>query len=74
MLADAPNDPKAPQEGAPIVYEYFKRKALAEIGLTTDLGKLPAWKAEAFYVLAKKIGEHQAAEHDKLAKKRGKRG
>lgn len=64
-------DPRGRTDAYPIVQEYFERKALSEIGFTSDLGSLPAWKAKSFQAIASEIAAHREREFEKSRKKKG---
>ena len=63
---------QVPTDGRMVVHEYLKRKALSEIGMTSDLGTLPAWKVNAFYAISQRVSEHQESERKKSKVKRGR--
>jgi hypothetical protein len=65
MLVGCGNDPRAQTEASGLVGEYLRRKALAESGFSTDLGKLPAWKVNVFYAIANKVSEHHEKDRQK---------
>lgn len=44
-------------EASDFVDEYIDRQRLAKIGITSPLGEMPAFKVEAFLVIAQKIEE-----------------
>lgn len=53
-------------EASDVVHEFIERKRLAKLGLTSDLGRMPAWKCDAFLVIDGKL--------DDLAAKDSKKG
>lgn len=53
--------------------EYLQRKRLASLGMTSDLGKFPAWKIDAFYRLDIEFDELIKKKAERDAKKRRKR-
>lgn len=59
-----------PTAGRWVVEEYLQRKAMAEIGLTSDLGRLPAWKVDAFYAIAGRVSDYQAKERERQSRKK----
>lgn len=52
-----------------LVAEYAQRKRFAELGYTSPIRDLPAWKSEAFSIISTEIDKLQAQE---LKKSRGK--
>lgn len=59
-------------EAAGLVSEYVYRKRLAKLGFTSDIGKLSAWKAEAFVIIDTELDECQRRDMmNKVAKKSG---
>lgn len=48
-------------EASEFVDEYIDRLRLAKIGITSPLGEMPAFKVEAFLVIAQKIDEIREA-------------
>jgi hypothetical protein len=46
----------------PLVHEYIGRQRLAKLGFTSDLSKLPSWKAEAFVFISSEVDRLQSEE------------
>lgn len=49
-----------------LVKEYMTRKALAELGYTSPMSELPAWKAECFAAIAIGIEDFKAKKLEKM--------
>lgn len=53
-----------------LVKEYMTRKALAELGYTSPMSELPAWKAECFAAIALGIEDFKAKKLEKMKMKK----
>jgi hypothetical protein len=57
-----------------LVVEFVERKRLAELGFTTDLGKMPSWKTDAFIVISLEQDRAKAEAEQKARDKGAKNG
>lgn len=49
-------------DAAPLVHEYFRRKALAQLGYTSNLSELPAFKVDVYAIIESELNACQQKE------------
>lgn len=54
----------------PVVSEYIQRQRLAKLGYTSDISKLPTWKAEAFCLIGSEVDRLQSEDMKQKHNKR----